>query len=119
MCQNRNLFKYELYCTSLAIYRYFTIKQVQTSNNYERFYYRLIHIVLDCGDPKPTSGSVNSSQTTYASVVSVTCDKGFSLNGAAVIRCKADGTWSGDPTCTLIGKVHCKRCMDNKMLISE
>ncbi|XP_066300020.1 uncharacterized protein [Branchiostoma lanceolatum] len=48
----------------------------------------------------PTDGVVSGSNA-YGSVLTFTCNTGYSLDGAATLTCRADGTWSGSPpTCT-------------------
>ncbi|XP_052809389.1 C4b-binding protein beta chain-like [Mya arenaria] len=55
--------------------------------------------IVDCGDPTPTSGSVDSGDTTYLSVVTVTCDSGYDISGSDVITCQSTGSWNATPTC--------------------
>lgn len=61
--------------------------------------------ISDCGDPSPVSGSSSSGLFTYSSVLNITCDTGFTLNGNSEIQCQADGTWSANPTCDPSGTV--------------
>ena len=60
------------------------------------------HIDIDCGDPgTPTNGQRSLSSTTYNSVVTYTCDVGYTLQGASSRTCQADGQWSGSvPQCS-------------------
>ena len=57
---------------------------------------------INCGDPgTPTNGQHSLSSTTYNSVVTYTCDVGYTLQGANSRTCQADGQWSGSvPQCT-------------------
>lgn len=60
-------------------------------------------VFADCGDPTPTSGTSNSTDTEYGAVVEITCDAGYDLTGSSVISCQADATWSDLPTCDANG----------------
>ena len=55
----------------------------------------------DCGDPGTlTSGQRNLSNTTYNSVVTYTCDVGYTLQGSNSSTCQANGQWTGSvPQC--------------------
>ncbi|XP_053376387.1 uncharacterized protein LOC123533517 isoform X2 [Mercenaria mercenaria] len=53
----------------------------------------------DCGDPSPNKGSANTTETTYGTVVEITCSSGFNLSGNSTIVCQSDGTWSDNPVC--------------------
>ncbi|XP_052274481.1 uncharacterized protein LOC127874294 isoform X2 [Dreissena polymorpha] len=55
--------------------------------------------LIDCKDPTPLKGFVNSSETTVNAVVNVSCENGYTLLGASVIICESTGIWSGTPTC--------------------
>ena len=56
---------------------------------------------VDCGDPgTPTNGQRSLSGTTYNSVVTYTCDVGYTLQGSNSRTCQPDGQWSGSvPQC--------------------
>ena len=56
---------------------------------------------IDCGDPgTPTNGQRSLSSTTYNSVVTYTCDVGYTLQGSNSRTCQSDGQWSGSvPQC--------------------
>ena len=50
---------------------------------------------INCGDPDtPTNGQRSLSSTTYNSVVTYTCDVGYTLQGANSRTCQSDGLWS-------------------------
>ncbi|XP_052259365.1 sushi, von Willebrand factor type A, EGF and pentraxin domain-containing protein 1-like [Dreissena polymorpha] len=55
--------------------------------------------LIDCGDPTPSKGLVNSSKTTVNTVVRVSCEYGYTLSGESVITCLRNGTWSGKSIC--------------------
>ncbi|KAL4219781.1 scavenger receptor [Mactra antiquata] len=55
--------------------------------------------IVDCGDPTPYKGIRNSTNTTYDSVVEISCDSGNEIIGNSTIICQADGTWSDNPVC--------------------
>ena len=59
------------------------------------------HLAVDCGDPGiPTSGQRTLSSTTYNSVVTYTCDEGYTLQGANSRTCQNNEQWSGSvPQC--------------------
>ena len=61
-------------------------------------------LAVDCGDPgTPTNGQRSLSSTTYNSVVTYTCDVGYTLQGSNSIKCLYTGQWKGSvPLC--IGK---------------
>ena len=56
---------------------------------------------IDCGDPGTlTNGQRSLSSTTYNSVVTYTCDVGYTLQGSNSRTCQSDGQWSGSvPQC--------------------
>ncbi len=58
----------------------------------------------------PTNGQVSSSDIDAPfpvdTVLTYTCDAGYTLDGESETQCSADGTWSnGPPTCN--GKFCC------------
>ena len=57
--------------------------------------------VINCGDPGTLSnGQHTLSSTTYNSVVTYTCDVGYTLQGSNSRTCQSDGQWSGSiPQC--------------------
>ena len=59
------------------------------------------HTDIDCGDPgTPTNGQRSLSSTIYNSVVTYTCDVGYTLQGSNSRTCQVDGQWSGSvPQC--------------------
>ena len=65
----------------------------------------LIFLATDCGDPgTPTNGQHSHSSTTYNSVVTYTCDVGYTLLGLSIRKCLYTGRWTGSvPQC--IGKL--------------
>ena len=69
---------------------------------------------IDCGDPgTPTNGQRSLSSTTYNSVVTYTCDVGYTLQGSNSRTCQSDGQWSGSVAqCQrmLIGILYCNCC---------
>ena len=61
-----------------------------------------IHTVVDCGQPQPlNNGQINtSSGTTYLSVATYSCAKGYWLNGPTTRTCTVAGIWSHTtPSC--------------------
>ena len=62
----------------------------------------MLYPAVDCGDPgaPPTNGQRTFSSTTYNSVVTYTCDTGYTVQGANSRTCQATGQWSGSvPQC--------------------
>ncbi|KAH3869428.1 fibrinogen alpha-2 chain-like isoform X1 [Dreissena polymorpha] len=53
----------------------------------------------DCGDPTPDHGTVNTTVTTYGTVVKVSCNHGYVLSGENIVKCNADSVWSHSATC--------------------
>ena len=50
---------------------------------------------INCGDPgTPTNGQRNVSSTTYNSVVTYTCDEGYTLQGSNTRTCQSNGQWT-------------------------
>ena len=68
------------------------------------FIYSLIFpfSAIDCGDPgTPTNGQRSLSSTTYNSVVTYTCDVGYTLQGSNSRTCQFNGQWNGSvPQCS-------------------
>ena len=56
---------------------------------------------VDCSDPgTPTNSQRTLSSTTYNSVVTYTCDVGYTLQGSNSRVCQSNGQWSGSvPQC--------------------
>ncbi|KAH3720511.1 hypothetical protein DPMN_063410 [Dreissena polymorpha] len=54
---------------------------------------------IDCKDPTPDHGTVNTTATTYGTVVKVSCNHGYVLSGTNIIKCKVDSSWSESATC--------------------
>ena len=63
--------------------------------------FQIPHAGIDCGDPgTPTNGQRSLSSTTYNSVVTYTCDVGYTLQGSNSRTCQSDLQWSGSvPQC--------------------
>ncbi|KAI8501685.1 hypothetical protein Bbelb_209560 [Branchiostoma belcheri] len=62
-------------------------------------------ITVQCPIPTaPANGAlISTGPTYYRDIVTFTCDPGYELNGAAILTCQADTTWSHPvPTCTLV-----------------
>ena len=61
----------------------------------------LLYLAVDCGDPgTPTNGQRSLSSTTYNSVVTYSCDVGYTLQGSNSRKCLHDGQWKGSaPKC--------------------
>ena len=64
----------------------------------------LLICTSDCGDPTPDHGTVNTTVTTYGTVVQISCNHGYVLSGKNIITCNADSGWSASATCNLYGK---------------
>ena len=61
------------------------------------FYYVPTYVFShNCGDPgTPRNGQRSLSSTTYNSVVTYTCDVGYSLQGTNSRKCLYTGWWKG------------------------
>ena len=61
----------------------------------------LMYIAVDCDNPGiPENGQAQYSTTTYNSVVTYTCDVGYTLEGSNSRTCQSDGQWNGSvPQC--------------------
>ncbi|XP_045179635.2 deleted in malignant brain tumors 1 protein-like [Mercenaria mercenaria] len=55
--------------------------------------------IIDCRDPTPSKGHSNDTNTTYGTVISITCADELNISGNSTIICQADGTWSDTPVC--------------------
>ncbi|XP_052245881.1 uncharacterized protein LOC127854853 isoform X2 [Dreissena polymorpha] len=67
-----------------------TIKELTT---------RIDKCCIDCGDPTPDHGTVNTTETTIGTVVKISCNHGYVLSGTSIIKCNADSAWSESATC--------------------
>ncbi|CAH1252783.1 CSMD3 [Branchiostoma lanceolatum] len=57
----------------------------------------------------PANGALSTTARTYQTVVTTTCNAGFTRSGAATATCQADGTWSNTvPTCTSSTGTQCQ-----------
>ena len=67
---------------------------------------------VDCGGPgTPTNGQRNLSSVTYNSVVTYTCDVGYTLQGSKSRTCQSSGLWNGSvPQCNRELKLVCVPC---------
>ena len=68
-------------------------------------------LAVDCGDPgTPTNGQHNLSSMTYNSVVTYTCDVGYTLQGSNSRTCQLSGQWNGSvPQCIgMLLNISCK-----------
>ena len=63
--------------------------------------FTLIIVAVNCGDPGTlTNGQRSLSSTTYNSVVTFTCDVGYTLQGSNSRICQSDRQWNGSvPQC--------------------
>ena len=74
--------------------------------------------IADCSSvTAPTNGEVSQPSTTYESVATYTCNRGYTLNGDATRVCGDDGTWNGTtPTCQIpvqgLEHLHCLKALE-------
>ena len=64
--------------------------------------FHVLHPAVNCGNPgTPSNGQRTGSSTTYNSVVTYTCNRGYTLiQGSNSRTCQSDGQWSGSlPRC--------------------
>ncbi|XP_052804622.1 sushi, von Willebrand factor type A, EGF and pentraxin domain-containing protein 1-like [Mya arenaria] len=73
----------------------------QSNNTWET---QPVCVIKDCGSPsQPTNGNATSSSTLFGSVVTYTCNEGYTQAGATSATCQEDENWSaGPPTCTIV-----------------
>ena len=67
-----------------------------------------INTFIDCGtDYQIEFGTINYQErwTTYKSRATVTCDKGYTLEGEEYVTCLSSGTWSTLTRCVAHGIV--------------
>ena len=56
----------------------------------------LFVLAVDCGPPQPLRhGTLSGNSTVYPNIVTLACDVGFTLRGTPLLKCQANGTWSG------------------------
>ena len=86
---------------SCYIYIYISIQFSIAVSLYPCEFLYLTTPAVDCGDPgTPTNGLRTLSSTTYNSVVSYTCDVGYTLQGSNSRTCQSNGQWkSRIPSC--------------------
>ena len=57
--------------------------------------------VSDCPELTIGNGSVSTTTVIYTTVVTITCNANFSLEGESVLTCVSNGLWNYDiPRCT-------------------
>ena len=68
---------------------------------YFLFYFTTPFPAVNCGDPgTPSNGRRTGSSTTYNSVVTYTCNTGYTRQGSNRRTCQSNGQWSGSlPQC--------------------
>lgn len=77
------------------------------SNVYKNhIYFKLVlwYVLPDCEDPGISKALYNDTATTYQTVLNVSCEDGYIVDGYPYITCLANGSWSTPPTC-LLGKL--------------
>ncbi|XP_060557237.1 sushi, von Willebrand factor type A, EGF and pentraxin domain-containing protein 1-like, partial [Ruditapes philippinarum] len=57
--------------------------------------------LIDCGDPTPDFGYINTTSTTNGTVAMVSCDEGHELQGENVIICQPSEEWTDNPSCII------------------
>lgn len=60
------------------------------------------NVVVDCGTnfAVPPEGNANLQDTTFMSILTYTCQTGYTILGISIRQCLASGQWSGAaPTC--------------------
>ena len=89
----------------LALCSYLLV--VVYSPTFTIFYFHIP--AINCGDSgTPTNSQRTLSSTTYNSVVTYTCDVGYTLQGSNSRTCQSNGQWSGSvPQCTrMLSSIH-------------
>ena len=64
---------------------------------------------MNCGPlTAPSNGAKSGDRATYLSVVTFSCNTGYTLGGSSSRTCQADGSWSGNTTsCTSNNATFC------------
>ena len=67
----------------------------------------LSSIAIDCGGLSvPSNGQISITATTFGSVATYSCDRGYTLDGNTSRICQSNGQWSGpQPSC--VGECLC------------
>lgn len=60
--------------------------------------------VKGCNELMSVGKSLNDTATKVGTIVKVTCQTGYRLDGASVVTCVEDGQWSDETSCVYIGK---------------
>ena len=59
---------------------------------------------LDCGSLSVFNGYLNTSETYYNTVVSITCYYGYRHESESTTRCQANGEWTSSDMCEIVGR---------------
>ena len=64
---------------------------------------------VDCGNPGvPDNGQAHGDIYTYTSIVTFSCDTGYTLSDDHGVECKSDGQWNASlPICILDAPINC------------
>ena len=60
---------------------------------------------IECDPFHVANGAVNDTSVVYGTVVQVTCDSCFLLQGDGLARCDQDGQWNFTSSCILKGLI--------------
>ncbi|XP_052777286.1 uncharacterized protein LOC128214704 isoform X2 [Mya arenaria] len=58
--------------------------------------------LIDCGDPTPEYGSSNATTTGNGTIVLISCDEGYTLEGSAIISCQENDIWTDSTICNIV-----------------
>ena len=65
--------------------------------------YIALPAIVDCGDPPAISNGgytwTAGSPAPIGTMVTYTCDSGYTMDGADTVVCKGDGAWTTPPSC--------------------
>ena len=63
----------------------------------------VIPAIVDCGDPPAISNGgrnwTTGSPAPIGTTVTYTCDSNYTTDGADMVVCKGDGSWTAPPSC--------------------
>lgn len=62
--------------------------------------------MVHCGYLSVLNSQSNSLDDVYGSMVEITCNPGYKLNGNSTVICGVDGRWSELPNCTAVGMIN-------------
>ncbi|KAH9489925.1 hypothetical protein Btru_038468, partial [Bulinus truncatus] len=83
------------------------------------FYLNIVSTAVYCPELiPPVNGRMNGSSTSYDSVITFACNKGYKIVGSQERTCQTNGTWSGqEATCVGTLRVAFKTALSNQVKV--